>query len=446
MSLRGIALIVVLAALLGGGFLLKEQLTAKPATTEAGHGAAGHDHAAEAKKPPTAEKGVAAAEKGRKQEPAHGDEKGGAKTENGHNHAHGDEADEAPEGVVVMSSAQIDKARIETMPATGGNLAKEIIVPGRVTLNGDRQGRVVPKLAGTVAKVTKNIGEPVVQGEVLAIIESRDIADAKADFLSTWRAEELAKSVYDREDRLWRKQATAEQEYITAKNAHQSAVIKLDLAHQRLHSAGFDDQEIEQLKSSRQDGDLRQYPLRSPLAGVVTNRNVTMGQVVGTDREIFTVADLSTVWVEIGLAPADLAFAKIGQEVGVTAGTTKAKGKVVILSPAIDPETRAAKAVVELDNADGSWKLGDFVSAELFAGKIEAGLLLPREAVQTIKGNRVAFVSHAKGFQLKPIVVGREDSKNLEILSGIEFGEAVAVTNTFVLKAELGKAEAEHEH
>lgn len=445
MSLRGIVLIALLGLLLGGGFLLKEQLTAKPVTVEAGQRAGGHDDAAEAKKPPAGGKKVAAAEKDHKHGPAGADAKGGEKAEAGHKHGSG-EGDEAPEGVVVMSASQIDKARIETMPAMGGNLAKEIVVPGRVTLNGDRQGRIVPKLAGTVAKVTKNIGEPVKQSEVLAIIESRDIADAKADFLSAWRAEELAKSVYDREERLWRKQATAEQEYITAKNAHQSTVIKLDLAHQKLHSAGFDDDEIERLKSSREDGDLRQYPVRSPLAGIVTNRNVTMGQVVGIDREIFTVADLSTVWVEIALAPADLAFAKTGQEVGITAGPAKAKGKVVILSPVIDPDTRAAKAVVELDNTDGRWKLGDFVSAELFAGKIEAGLLIPREAIQTIKGNRVVFVSHDKGFQMKPIVIGREDSKNVEVLTGVEFGEAVAVTNTFVLKAELGKAEAEHEH
>lgn len=444
MSLKGLGIVVGIAGVLFGAYALKEQYLKKSPAAGASHD--DHGGGADGALAKSADK--ASPTKDADAGHAHGAEKTpakpGAKADDGH--GHGSEGGKAPEGVVVMSSAQIEKARIETAPAMGGNLAKEIVVPGRIMLNGDRQARVVPKLAGTVAKVMKNVGEAVAAGEVLAIIESRDIADAKAEFLGAWRAEELARSVSDREERLWRKKVTAEQEYITAKNAYQSASIKLDLAHQKLHSAGFDEKEIEALKTTKSEVDLREYPVRAPLAGIVTTRNVTLGQVLGVDREIFTVADLSTVWVEIALAPGDLTFARIDQEVGVTGGALKANGKVVVLSPLIDPDTRAAKAIVELDNKDGRWKLGDFVSAELLTGKIETGLLLPRDAIQTIKGNRVVFVSHDKGFQVKPIIVGREDSKNVEVLSGVEFGEAVAISNTFVLKAELGKAEAEHEH
>ena len=457
--LRSIGIIVGISGVLFSAYTLKEQFFPKPKVAEAGHGDhgggghgghgaetktaakddhAGHDHgSAKAATKPGADD-----HKGHD----HGPAKAGGKADDHAGHSHGGAGEKAPEGVVVMSAAQIEKARIETAPAIGGHLSKEVIVPGRVALNGDRQARIVPKLPGTVSKVMKNVGQSVTAGEILAVIESRDIADAKAEYLGAWRAEELAKSVYDREQRLWKQKVTAEQEYITAKNTHQSAAIKLDLAQQKLRSIGFGDKDIAGLKKANADGELREYIVRSPLAGVVTNRNVTLGQLLGTDREIFTVADLSTVWVEIALAPADLAFARIDQEVGVTGGAMKATGKVIILSPVIDPDTRAAKAVVELDNKDGRWKLGDFVSAELLTGKIEAGLLLPREALQTIKGNRVVFVAHDKGFQMKPIAVGREDSRNVEVLSGVEFGEAVAISNTFVLKAELGKAEAEHEH
>ncbi len=464
--LKRIGTLVGIAGVLFSAYTLKEQFFAKPKLAEAGHGDhGGGGHGAEAK---TAGKDAAGKTAGGNDDhvghgdgaakaatkPAGGDDKGhdhgpaksGAKADDHAGHAHGDEGGKTPEGVVAMTAAQIDKARIETALVMNGNLAKEIVVPGRVALNGDRQARIVPKLAGTVSKVMKNVGQAVTAGEVLAVIESRDIADAKAEYLGAWRAEELAKSVYDREQRLWKQKVTAEQEYITAKNTHQSAAIKLDLAQQKLRSVGFGDKDIDGLKKVSADGELREYIVKSPLSGVVTNRNVTLGQLLGTDREIFTIADLSTVWVEIALAPADLPFARIDQEVGVTGGALRATGKVVILSPVIDPDTRAAKAVVELDNKDGRWKLGDFVSAELLTGKIEANLVLPREAIQTIKGNRVVFVAHDKGFQMKPIAVGREDSRNVEVLSGVEFGESVAISNTFVLKAELGKAEAEHEH
>lgn len=464
--LKSIGILFGIAGVLFSAYTLKEQYFPKPKVTEAGHGdhgGGGHvdgSHGAEAKTAGKAAPGKddhaghdhgsakAATKPGADDHKGHDDgpAKVGAKADDHAGHSHGDEGGKTPEGVVAMTAAQIDKARIETALAMNGNLAKEIVVPGRVSMNGDRQARIVPKLAGTVSKVMKNVGQAVTAGELLAVIESRDIADAKAEYLGAWRAEELAKSVHDREQRLWKQKVTAEQEYITAKNTHQSAAIKLDLAQQKLRSIGFGDADIAGLKTATSDGGLREYIVKSPIAGVVTSRNVTLGQLLGTDREIFTVADLNTVWVEIALAPADLPFARIDQEVGVTGGAMRATGKVVVLSPVIDPETRAAKAVVELDNKDGRWKLGDFVTAELLTGKIEASLVLPREALQTIKGNRVVFVAHDKGFQMKPVAIGREDSRNVEILSGVEFGESVAISNTFVLKAELGKAEAEHEH
>ena len=112
----------------------------------------------------------------------------------------------------------------------------------------------------------------------------------------------------------------------------------------------------------------------------------------------------------------------------------------------IDPDTRAAKAIAEIDNSAGAWRLGDFIEAQLKVGEQKAELLVPREAVQTIKGSKVVFVSEAGGFQSRPITTGRQDSSRIEVLSGLEFGESVAIRNAFTLKAELGKAEAEHEH
>jgi cobalt-zinc-cadmium efflux system membrane fusion protein len=86
------------------------------------------------------------------------------------------------------------------------------------------------------------------------------------------------------------------------------------------------------------------------------------------------------------------------------------------------------------------------VSVQLIAGQQEVSLLVPREAIQTIKGVKAVFVSQGGGFKMRPVTTGREDSANVEIVSGLEFAESLAVKNTYALKAELGKAEAEHEH
>jgi membrane fusion protein, heavy metal efflux system len=374
-------------------------------------------------------------------------EKDKAKGKDDHDHAGHDHGPaEHGEGFIKFTPEQIQAAGVEIAPVASGTLVKEIAVPGRIAINADQQAKIVPRLAGTVSKINKRMGEPVRENEILAVLESRDMADAKAEFLAAWRAEELARSVYAREERLWKQKVTAEQDYLNARNAQQSAKIKLDFAHQRLHTIGLSEAEIDALPRATDEDKYRFYEIRSPIAGRVTNRNLVLGQSVGTEKEVFTIADLSTVWLEIAIAPNDLGFAKEGQEVRVQAGPQRTVGKIVALSPVIDPDTRSAKAVAEIDNATGTWKLGDFAAVQLIGGSQEANLVVPREALQTIKGAKAVFVSEGQGFKMRPVTTGREDSARIEILSGLQFGETIATKNTFILKAELGKAEAEHQH
>ena len=124
----------------------------------------------------------------------------------------------------------------------------------------------------------------------------------------------------------------------------------------------------------------------------------------------------------------------------------KAEGKLIFVSPAIDPETRAAKAIIELENADGKWRPGEFANAAIATSAQEVDFIVPKEAVQSVDGQNVIFVKSDKGFEKRVVGLGREDSRHVEIVSGLQAGEAVAVTGTFTLKAEFGKAEAEHAH
>jgi membrane fusion protein, heavy metal efflux system len=371
-----------------------------------------------------------------------------AKEKDAHGHGHGHDHDSAGqgEGFVKFTPEQMQVAGIEIAPAASGTLIKEIAVPGRIVINADSQAKIVPRLPGTVAKINKRMGEAVKENEILAVLESRDMADGKAEYLAAWRAEELARSVFAREERLWKQKVTAEQEFLNARNAHQAAKIKLDLAHQRLHTMGLNEEEIEALPHVTDERNYRFYEIRSPIAGRVTSRNVVLGQAVGTDKEVFTVAELSTVWLDLAIAPNDLGFAREGQEVRVQSGAQRATGKIVALSPLIDPDTRSAKAIAEIDNSSGAWKLGDFAAVQLIGGSQEADLIVPREALQIIKGAKAVFVSQGEGFKMRAVTTGREDTANVEILSGLDFGETIATKNTFILKAELGKAEAEHQH
>lgn len=414
------------AALLAAVVVMRETGLSLPTAETEAHVAehAGHDHG------------------GR----GHGAEEQTAKAVESSDHGSEDEGhEEHDEGSVKLTPEQIAAAGITTGVAGPGMLVKEIAVPGRITLNTEHQVRVVPKASGTVAAIEKRLGEAVRKGEVLARIESREMADAKGEYLEAWRLEELARNNFEREKKLWEKRVTSEQEYLGTSNAHETAKIKLEIAHQKLHTLGLEDNEISGLGQTKDDTPFRTYELRSPIDGQVIARDVVLGQVVGTDRDVFTVADLRTVWVELAIQPSDLPLAAVGQEVKVKGTEASATARIVILSPIIDAETRSAMAIAEIDNS-GAWKLGDYVSAQLIASRSEVEVAVPHEAVQTVKGQPVVFVAEPDGFRMRAVTTGREDGTTVEILSGLDAGETIAITESFTIKAELGKAEAEHEH
>ncbi len=360
-------------------------------------------------------------------------------------HGHGDEHG-SEEGVVKLTSEQADASGIKVAVIGSGTLAREVTVPGKIVAAADRMAQIVPKVGGTVIEAKKNLGDTVAKGEVLALIESLEMAEAVADYLAAKRSEELARTTFVREKGLWQKKITAEQDYLNAKNAQQSAQIQLDLTRQKLQALGHDAEMLKAFDTVEAADRLRFHELRSPLDGRVIGRELTLGEYVDATHSAFAVADLSLVWVETAIAPGDLPFVKEGQSANIMGSGGKATGKLIFVSPAIDPETRAAKAIIELENKDGTWRPGEFANAAIATSAQDVDLIISKEAVQTLEGKPTVFVKTDTGFEKREVTIGREDSHHVEILAGIKDGESIAVSSTFTLKAELGKAEAEHEH
>lgn len=362
-------------------------------------------------------------------------------------HAHGgeEEGDHA-EGIITLSSEQIAASGITVVAAGAGNLAREVSVPGKIVAAADRMAQLVPKVGGTVTEARKNLGDKVAKGEVMALIESREMAEAVADYLAAKRAEELARATFNREKGLWQKKITAEQDYLNARNTHQEARIRFDLTRQKLQALGHDEAALKSFDAAGAAERLRFHELRAPIGGRVIARELTLGEYVDATHSAYTIADLSIVWVEIAIAPGDLVSITEGQTAIVTGGGGTGRGKLIFISPAIDPETRSAKAIIELDNPDGKWRPGAFATAAIATSAQDAGLVVPKEAILSLEGKSVLFVRNEQGFEKRIVTTGKEDNGRIEILSGLSQGDLVAVSNTFTLKAELGKAEAEHAH
>lgn len=192
---------------------------------------------------------------------------------------------------------------------------------------------------------------------------------------------------------------------------------------------------------------LQTYGVAAPLDGVVTQRNANEGAQSG-DGPLFTVADLSSVWVELSVFPRDLAKVKVGQAVRVRSGDTglSADGKVVYVAPFGSSSNQTLTARVQLPNRDQKWPPGLYVTANIVLASSSVPLTVRNEAIQTLENRSVIFVRHDGGFEPREVTLGRTDGEVSEVISGISAGDSYATKNSFILKAEIGKGEAEHEH
>lgn len=370
--------------------------------------------------------------------------------EDGHGHgAGGPGKDEGKEGVLKLAADQIAAAKIETAKVSDGTLARRLTVPGTVVPAADRIGRVAAKVVGTVAEMNKQLGDSVAKGEVVATLDSREVAEAKSEYLAAQVNHDLQKILFEREQALFQKGISAEQRFLRARTAFSEAQLRFDLARQKLMALGVPDKEIDGL--SRLSTALQRYELRAPIGGRIVERLVDLGAAVGGEgqpKELYGIADLSSVWVELAVPPRDLPSVKEGQAVQVTAGNMneRAEGKIVFKSPILNPETRSARVVAQISNKSDVWQPGSFVTAGIVVEEQKAPLVVPKSALQTIGKEQVVFVRTPEGFEKREVVLGRSDGQSTEVVFGLDPGEEIAVVNTFTLKAELGKAEASHAH
>jgi cobalt-zinc-cadmium efflux system membrane fusion protein len=351
------------------------------------------------------------------------------------------------QGTIRLTAEEVEAAGIEVAPAQSGTIAHRILVPGTIVPQGNRIAHVAVKLSGIVAELRKNLGDMVDKDEVLAILESRDVADAKSEYLAARLTNDLQQYLFERDKTLWDKKISTEQQFLRSRNQAANAKMRFDIARQKLFALGLTEAEIAALPNEP-EGTLRRQEVRSPIAGRVVERKVELGVAVGRDQletELFVIADLQRIWVDLAVSPADLPLIREGQSISVTsrAISAKAEGKVVFISPMLDKETSTARVIAEIENNDGLWRPGSFVTAAIAFEEQAVPLVVPATAIQTLGNEQVAFVRTEEGFAKRRLILGQSDDSAIEVLSGLRPGEIVAVSNTFPLKAELLKSQAE---
>lgn len=351
------------------------------------------------------------------------------------------------EGKVQLGADAVKSAGIEIQSAGPRKMTTTLEVPGEIKPDDTRLAHVVPRLQGVVIEVLKKAGDTVRRGDLMAIVSSRELADAKSDYMVATQRVEFSRVKLDREEGLWKKKISAEQDYLEARRAFDEAQLTEKVAAQKLVALGASSVSLAKLPTAAPES-LPRYEIRAPLNGTVIERNVTIGEAVAADKDIFVIADLSSVWVEAKVTARDLNAVHQRQEAVVQSQDLgrEAKGRVTYIGSVVGEETRSATARIVIPNPDGKWRPGLFVAVQLVQESTTVPTAIRADAVQTFRDWQVVFIRYGDWFEARPLELGRTDGVWVEVLKGLAPGEQYAATNSFAIKAEIGKLGATHDH
>lgn len=345
------------------------------------------------------------------------------------------DGEEAP---VLLNAQQIAAAGITVEAARSGRILSTVALPGEIKFNEDRTAHVVPRVGGVVEAVSADLGQQVKKGQVLAIISSVQLSEQRSELQAAQKRLSLAQTTHDREKKLFEDKISPQMDYLQAVQALREAEIAVNNASQKLKALG----------AAPSAGALNRYELRAPFDAVVVEKHIALGESVKEDANVFTLSDLSSVWATISVPAKDLNHVRVGEKVTVRSSSfdATATGTVTYVGSLIGEQTRTATARVVLANPGLSWRPGLFVNVDVTSGETEAPVTVVAGAVQSMEGRQVVFIEVPGGFQARPVETGHTDGKRTEIVKGLSAGTRHAASNSFVIKAEVGKASAEHEH
>ena len=192
------------------------------------------------------------------------------------------------------------------------------------------------------------------------------------------------------------------------------------------------------------DDSLRPYKLLAPIDGTVVDRMASAGEATA-GRPLLRIADYSKVWAQLAVFPSQASAVEVGQTVMLFGDNVQAEGVIDWIAPAAD-HGPARSARVVLENPDGRWVPESTVRAEIVTAETPANLVIENLSLQDIEGQRAVFVQDGQRFEAHPLTLGHSDGRMTEVLGGLEAGERYVTTNSYLLKAELEKSSAEHDH
>lgn len=361
--------------------------------------------------------------------------------------------------VQFASAASLQKAGVRLGQVVERPMSDAVAANAEVDYDRTRFARVTSRVAGTVLRVERELGASVAAGDVLALIDSAEVGRAKAEFLQAKASVDVTARVAERVETSSAAGFKTEAERLNAAAAAREAKIRLFNARQALvnlglavPSDGADQKTIETLglpsallqSLPAGSATANVIPLLAPFDGVVTFRDVVMGDVIQPSEPLFEIADTRRMWVTMDVPQSEASRIKLGQEMVFQPDDARdevATGAVTWLSTAVDELTRTVKVRAHVDNSEGSLRAHSFGRAKVVVRSTPTAIAVPNEAVQWEGCCHVVFVRLSDEiFQTRKVRLGTKDAAYTEILAGVLPGEVVATAGSHVLKSEILKS------
>lgn len=193
---------------------------------------------------------------------------------------------------------------------------------------------------------------------------------------------------------------------------------------------------------------LTKYEILAPISGIIIDRDIAVGGAVAPEASIYTIADLSSLWIELKVHPEDLSAVEVGKKIMVKDETSGMEGtaEITYISPFGSQATQTLRAIATLPNPDGKWRTGLFVDASLVIEEREVPVAVKTEALQTFRDWDVVFMRDGDTYEIALLELGERDGDWIEVISGLAPGTTYVSENSFVVKADVLKDGATHDH
>ncbi|WP_180123539.1 efflux RND transporter periplasmic adaptor subunit [Acinetobacter sp. YH12097] len=353
------------------------------------------------------------------------------------------EAEHAEEGELQLTAQQMIEQGIKMATAESGLVENIIQLPGKLAVNTDQQAHISPNFSGHVEQVSVALGQTVQKGQTLAVLSVPELIDQQANLRMAEANLDLSRKDYQREQKLWSQGISAKQDFQRAENTYRQAQISVQSAQSRLQALGA---------NSGQNG---RFIIRAPISGVISQKDIVVGENVQLADQLFTIEQLKDLWLEFNLAHQYSAQLQKGQNVSfkINGSDQLYSAEIQSLTSQADVQTGRLVVRAKLKQQSAELRPNVMVNVLLADSGTKNVLRVQKSAVQSIEGKDSIFIveSEQKGqvhLKAQALKLGQasSDGQWLEVISGLDAGQKYISQGSFLLKSELEKDEAGHEH